>query len=74
MLKEKIAKLRSPLLGMVVFLILLEVPSWLVFLILLEVPSWLIVQYMDFGLGANADRHLYSPYRTHELNPDYQRE
>jgi lysophospholipase L1-like esterase len=74
MLKEKTATLRSPLLGMIVFLILLEVPSWLAFLILLEVFSWLIVRYMDFGLGTNADRHLYSPYRTHELNPDYQRE
>ena len=42
--------------------------------IVFEVFSYVVVVHVfDANLGGKAERHLYSPIRGHQLNPDYRR-
>jgi len=43
--------------------------------VLLELASWVVLKKTDQGESTyNGKRHLYHPYRSHQLNPDYKRD
>lgn len=50
-----------------------EVALLLILGIAFEFFSFLFLSFKDIGKGSSSERHLFSPYRAHELNPNYSR-